>query len=103
MAVATMVTGSQGAGSKAYAVVASALLSSLLVISLPPAKSKSISGDHIARIDESLSPSVGLAAARMIDIEPEKEFWRGIARDWFVQVLAGTPGTRAVNLVSLRE
>ncbi|KZT11502.1 uncharacterized protein LAESUDRAFT_643103 [Laetiporus sulphureus 93-53] len=57
-----------------------------------------------ARIDDSLQPSqhaprqqfeepsVGLAAARAMELEPEKERWRQIAREWFAKGLAGTPG-----------
>ncbi|KZP20887.1 hypothetical protein FIBSPDRAFT_861344 [Athelia psychrophila] len=100
MAVAAMVTGSQGSGPEELtaAAVASALLSASPAPSLPPssaisAKSNSISGEPMARIDDSPSPSVGVAAARMMNVEPEKELWRGIARDWYAQGLADTPGT----------
>ena len=34
-----------------------------------------------ARIDDSPSPSIGLAAARLMDLEPEKERWHQIARE----------------------
>jgi len=34
-----------------------------------------------ARID-SPSPSVGIAAVRLLDIKSEKKSWRNIARDW---------------------
>lgn len=37
-------------------------------------------------------PSVGLAAARSMELEPEKEQWRRIARDWYGQGLAFQPG-----------
>ncbi|GBE82472.1 hypothetical protein SCP_0408560 [Sparassis crispa] len=37
-------------------------------------------------------PSVGLAAARMMEMEPEKEQWRMIARDWYARGLATMPG-----------
>ena len=37
-------------------------------------------------------PSVGLAAARAMELVPEKEHWRQIAREWYAKGLAGTPG-----------
>lgn len=37
-------------------------------------------------------PSVGIVAARMMELEPEKERWRQIARDWYATGLAATPG-----------
>ncbi|KAF7964541.1 hypothetical protein HWV62_5931, partial [Athelia sp. TMB] len=100
MAVAAMVTGSQGSGPEELtaAAVAAVLSTSSPAPSLPPAsaisaKSNSISGEPLARIDDSPSPSVGIAAARLLNVEPEKELWRGIARDWYAQGLADTPGT----------
>ena len=46
-----------------------------------------------ARIDDSPSPSVGAAAARLLDVEPEKELWRSVAREWYAAGLAEQPGT----------
>ena len=37
-------------------------------------------------------PSVGIVAARLMELEPEKERWRQIARDWYAKGLAATPG-----------
>jgi len=54
---------------------------------------KSLSDRPAARIDDSPSPSIGVAAARMMDVEPEKERWRQIARDWYGAGLAEQPGT----------
>ncbi|PFH52354.1 hypothetical protein AMATHDRAFT_74154 [Amanita thiersii Skay4041] len=48
---------------------------------------------HLVKIDNSSSPSVGIAAARLLEIEPEKERWRGIAREWYAAGLAEHPGT----------
>ena len=45
------------------------------------------------RIDDSPSPSVGVVAARSLEVEPEKELWRTIARDWYAAGLAEQPGT----------
>lgn len=54
---------------------------------------KSISDAPAARIDDSPSPSVGIVAARMMDLEPEKERWRNVARDWYGAGLTDHPGT----------
>jgi protein-disulfide isomerase-like protein with CxxC motif len=48
---------------------------------------------HKARINDSPSPSVGVVAARLLDVEPEKELWCSIARDWYVVGLLEQPGT----------
>jgi hypothetical protein len=106
MAVAAMVTSSMGGGTALTSDVmrrAAAVLSPNLNIdpgdsppisdSKPPAPPKSISDAPAARIDDSPSPSVGIAAARLLDGEPEKERWRGIARDWYGAGLQDTPGT----------
>ena len=45
-----------------------------------------------ARIDDSPTPSVGVVAARMMQVEPEKERWRGIAKEWYAHGIADTPG-----------
>ncbi|KAJ8463961.1 hypothetical protein ONZ45_g17401 [Pleurotus djamor] len=37
-------------------------------------------------------PSIGLAAARNLEIEPEKERWRAIAQGWYGKGIAGIPG-----------
>ncbi|KAI6038993.1 hypothetical protein EDC04DRAFT_2868129 [Pisolithus marmoratus] len=54
---------------------------------------KSSSVRQAARIDDSPTPSVGIVAARMMEIGPEKERWRCIAKEWYFQGLAETPGT----------
>jgi protein SMG6 len=54
---------------------------------------KSITDAPAARIDDSSSPSIGLAAARLLEVEPEKERWRNIARDWYAAGIAEQPGT----------
>ncbi|KAH8108120.1 hypothetical protein BXZ70DRAFT_997629 [Cristinia sonorae] len=38
------------------------------------------------------APSVGVVAARMMELEPEPERWRQIARLWYAKGLAATPG-----------
>lgn len=45
-----------------------------------------------ARIDDSPVPSIGVAAARALELEPEKECWRKIARNWYSAGVANTPG-----------
>ena len=37
-------------------------------------------------------PSVGVAAARLMVLEPDKERWRQVSRDWYLRGLAFTPG-----------
>ena len=51
---------------------------------------RSVSDAPASRIDDSPSPSIGLAAARLLEVEPEKELWRNIARDWYAAGIAGT-------------
>ncbi|KAE9406452.1 hypothetical protein BT96DRAFT_1014944 [Gymnopus androsaceus JB14] len=60
---------------------------------LADADTKSVSDAPAARIDDSPSPSVGIAAARALELQPEKEQWRAIARDWYGTGLADQPGT----------
>lgn len=98
MAIAAMVTSNQLAGA---ALTADAI--SLANADSPndigdPQKSKSqisvkSSSDRpAARIDDSPTPSIGIVAARMMEVEPEKERWRGIATEWYAQGIADTPG-----------
>ena len=54
---------------------------------------KSVSDAPAARIDDSPSLSIRLAAARLLEVEPEKERWRNIARDWYAAGIAEQPGT----------
>ncbi|KAF9483772.1 hypothetical protein BDN70DRAFT_904058 [Pholiota conissans] len=58
-----------------------------------PGSAKSVSDFPAARIDDSPSPSIGVAAARLLELEPEKERWRNVARDWYGLGLAEQPGT----------
>ncbi|THH08573.1 hypothetical protein EW146_g8951 [Bondarzewia mesenterica] len=51
----------------------------------------SISDRPSAPIDEP-SASVGIAAARLFDLEPEKERWRSIARNWYALGVNDMPG-----------
>ncbi|KAH8833609.1 hypothetical protein DL96DRAFT_1666700 [Flagelloscypha sp. PMI_526] len=55
---------------------------------IPP---RSLSNDPAARIDDSPSPSVGLAAARQMALEPEDERWRTIAIGWYSAGLVDQP------------
>ena len=104
MDVAAMVTSSQDSSPEELttAALSNVLASSSSNPSLPPSsapdppsnmsKSSSMSKKPAARINDLLSPSVGLAAAKL-DVKLEKERWWGIARDWYAQGLADTPGT----------
>ena len=101
MAVAAMVMGNIGSGTAltTAAVSAAADSSDLTNGNTSPSNivacpaPESVSDAPAARIDDSPSPSVGLVAARLLDVEPEKERWRGIARDWYGMGLADQPGT----------
>ena len=57
------------------------------------ASAKSVSDAPAARIDDSSSPSIGVVAAHLLEVEPEKERWRNIARDWYAAGIAEQPGT----------
>ena len=59
--------------------------------SLSGAMSTSSSEKHIAR-PGSPTPSVGIIAARLMELEPEKDRWRRVARDWYAKVVAEFPG-----------
>jgi hypothetical protein len=60
-------------------------------MSLSGAMSTTSSEKHPAR-PCSPTPSVGIVAARLMELEPEKDRWRRIARDWYAQVVAEVPG-----------
>ncbi|KAF8437718.1 hypothetical protein L210DRAFT_3647385 [Boletus edulis BED1] len=99
MAVAAMVTSNQLSGS-ALTVDAVSQANTALADNVSDAqKSKlqisvrSSSYRPAARIDNSPTPSVGIVAARMMQVEPEKERWRGIAKEWYAHGIADTPGT----------
>ncbi|KAF8162971.1 hypothetical protein B0H34DRAFT_744517 [Crassisporium funariophilum] len=103
MAVAAMVNGGVGGqgGLTIEAVSEAAAESETTIksdadVALSPGShgsAKSVSDLPNARIDDSPSPSIGVAAARLMDVEPEKERWRNIARDWYGAGLAEQPGT----------
>ena len=59
----------------------------------PQKTSGSISDKPAARIDDSPSPSVGIVAARLLEVELESELWRRIAREWYGSGLVEQPGT----------
>ena len=59
---------------------------------------------RVARIDDSppasdgqqpigMAASVGIVAARQMELLPEKEHWRQISREWFTRGLAYAPGS----------
>ena len=58
--------------------------------SLSAAMSTSSVEKHPAR-PCSATPSVGIIAARLMELEPEKVRWRRIARDWYARVVAEYP------------
>ncbi|KAJ7172704.1 hypothetical protein C8R46DRAFT_1086975 [Mycena filopes] len=95
MAVAAMVVGASDSGAAlttdALSAAGTSAATDLLAPPAVPAP-KSVSDAPAARIDDSPSPSIGLAAARLLDVEPEKERWRCIARDWYGAGIADQPG-----------
>jgi len=97
MAVAAMVNGGVGGqgGLTSHAVSEASRNSGCDIKKKSPSSSsgKSASDSPAARIDDSPSPSIGVAAARLLDVEPEKERWRNIAKDWYGAGLAEQPGT----------
>lgn len=96
MAVAAMVNGGVGGqGGLTTKAVSEAAASthSEVRTSGSQGSAKSVSDFPAARIDDSPSPSIGIAAARLLDIEPEKERWRNVARSWYGAGLAEQPGT----------
>ena len=98
MAVAAMVTSNQLSGAALTTDAVSKANAASAVDVADPHKSKShvsvrSSSDRpAARIDDSPTPSVGIVAARLMEVEPEKERWRGIAKEWYAQGIADTPG-----------
>ena len=60
-------------------------------ISLSYTLSTTSSENHPAHPD-SPTPSVGIIAARLIELEPKKDRWQRIARDWHAHVVAEYPG-----------
>ncbi|KAG1891533.1 hypothetical protein F4604DRAFT_1706903 [Suillus subluteus] len=98
MAVAAMVTNNQLKGpalttdAVSKAAAASADGEPMRAQSKSQMSVKSSSDLPAAQVDNSPSPSIGIVAARMMDIEPEKERWRSIAKEWYAQGLADTPG-----------
>jgi protein SMG6 len=49
-------------------------------------------GASVENGHESPVPSIGVAAARALELEPDKERWRKIARGWYAAGVANTPG-----------
>ncbi|GJE97087.1 hypothetical protein PsYK624_132970 [Phanerochaete sordida] len=96
----------------ANAITQAALSGNLLVTDPNTPEASALSNKHfvsardtpapVARIDDSpppsvgeflQAPSVGIIAARMMEIEPEKERWRQISKDWYAKGLAFQPGS----------
>jgi hypothetical protein len=96
MAVAAMVTGntSNGIALTADAVDQAAAASGTSVgVTASGSGSDSGSDRPVAQVNGSRSPSVGVAAAKLIDVEPEKERWRRIAQEWYGLGLTEMPAT----------
>jgi protein SMG6 len=88
--------GSRGQGSLTMKAVSEAAAESSDLDGSSAKKSgsaKLISDAPVTRIDDSPSPSIRLVAACLLEVEPEKERWRNIARDWYAAGIAEQPGT----------
>ena len=55
------------------------------------AMSTASSEKHVAR-PCSPTPSVGIIAVRLMELEPGKDRWRRVAREWYAKVVAEFPG-----------
>ena len=92
MAVAAMVNdGGKGQGSLTVKAVSEAAAESLYLNGSSVKNSgsaRSVSDAPASRINDSPSPSIRLAVARLLEVEPEKERWRDIARDWYAAGIA---------------
>ena len=95
MAVAAMVNSGMGGPGNltTQAVSEASAASSSSSAAAQDDDNESVSDSPDARIDDSPSPSVGIVAARSMELEPEKERWRNIAREWYGAGLAEQPGT----------
>ena len=60
-------------------------------VSFSGAMSTSSGEKHLARPD-SPTPSVGIIAARLMELEPKKDCWRRITQDWYAKVVTEFPG-----------
>ena len=58
---------------------------------------KSFGNTPSARIDDSPSPSIRIMATHLLEVEPEKEQWRNIARDWYAAWIAEQPGINKLH------
>ena len=45
------------------------------------------------------SPSMGIVAARLMELEPEKDRWQRVARDWYAEGVAGSPGLASCTTI----
>lgn len=96
MAVATMVTGNTSNGVALTTEIvdqAAAASGSSVDVTVSGSASGSDSDRPITQVNGSRSPSVGVAAAKLMDTEPEKERWRRIAREWYGLGLTEMPAT----------
>ncbi|KIP06005.1 hypothetical protein PHLGIDRAFT_73330 [Phlebiopsis gigantea 11061_1 CR5-6] len=50
-------------------------------------------GEQPAHHAPEFVPSVGIIAARMMELEPEKERWRQVSKEWYAKGLAFQPGS----------
>ena len=98
MAIAAMVTNSQSSGASLTTDALSKATAASKEPTSKPAKSQVSSSDHpAAYIDDSPTPSTGIATACIMEIRPDMEWWRGVAKEWYSQGLAEAPGTSKLH------
>jgi protein SMG6 len=68
-------------------------ISDHLVISVSPDDTKASQISDSPVLPKGNSPSVGIEAARAMELPPEREMWRNIAREWYSNGLIDYPGT----------
>ena len=64
-----------------------------LTMSISADDTKASQISHSPVLPKGNSPSVGIEAARAMELPPEREMWRNIAREWYSNGLIEYPGT----------
>lgn len=93
MAICALVTATQ-AGTSAALTLDAVKKASTDGASVQPSQTADsvISDQPAARIDDLPALSIGVAAARAMNLDPEPEIWRRTAMEWYASGLAETPG-----------
>ncbi|KAI0262907.1 hypothetical protein BC834DRAFT_889594 [Gloeopeniophorella convolvens] len=93
MAIAAMIPApAQPSSTLTVAAINSALRASPVGSNASPMGGSNTNSEKLPGRGDSQSPSVGIVAARLMELEPEKDRWRTIARDWYAEGVSATPG-----------